>query len=180
MTASAMQEDRKDCLDAGMDDFVSKPTSPQALVEVLAKWLPHSANVQAPGLLSTTTGEPGKLVNNPAPAAPVFDLNALVDRFAGDRKLASRILAAFLAEMPLQLLTLMKAVEEGSIEGVRERAHQIKGASANVGGDALSHVAHEIEMAGRAGDLAMAQARAPCLRRHFALLKEAIETQLNA
>ncbi len=40
MTANAIQGDRSNCLEAGMDDYVSKPVSPQGLAEVLGKWLP--------------------------------------------------------------------------------------------------------------------------------------------
>ncbi|MEI6668652.1 MAG: response regulator [Acidobacteriota bacterium] len=42
MTASAMQGDREGCLQAGMDDYVSKPVAPLALAEVLEKWLPKA------------------------------------------------------------------------------------------------------------------------------------------
>jgi len=38
MTANAMQGDREKCLDAGMDDFVSKPVRRDLIVEVLARW----------------------------------------------------------------------------------------------------------------------------------------------
>ncbi len=41
MTANAMRGDRERCLEAGMNDYVSKPVSPQALVEALNKWLPR-------------------------------------------------------------------------------------------------------------------------------------------
>ena len=40
MTANAMQDDRQRCLDAGMDDFETKPIDPDRLYLTLAKWLP--------------------------------------------------------------------------------------------------------------------------------------------
>jgi CheY-like chemotaxis protein len=39
MTAHAMQGDRGKCLESGMDDYISKPISPKALADILAKWL---------------------------------------------------------------------------------------------------------------------------------------------
>ena len=41
MTAGAMLGDREKCLEAGMNDYVSKPIFPQALSEALDKWLPR-------------------------------------------------------------------------------------------------------------------------------------------
>ncbi|WP_218961415.1 response regulator [Desulfobotulus mexicanus] len=40
MTAGAMQQDRVRCLEAGMDDYISKPVLPEELMHVLTKWLP--------------------------------------------------------------------------------------------------------------------------------------------
>ena len=39
MTANAFDEDRRRCLDAGMDDFMSKPLDPELLYRTLLKWL---------------------------------------------------------------------------------------------------------------------------------------------
>jgi len=40
LTAAAMDENRRDCAAAGMDDYVTKPVSLRTLSDVLSKWLP--------------------------------------------------------------------------------------------------------------------------------------------
>jgi len=39
MTAHAMKEDKEECLEAGMNDYITKPFKPTELYRVLLKWL---------------------------------------------------------------------------------------------------------------------------------------------
>jgi CheY-like chemotaxis protein len=49
MTAHTMKGDRERCLEAGMNGYISKPISPQALAEMLEKWLPKEEDTEKPG-----------------------------------------------------------------------------------------------------------------------------------
>jgi two-component system sensor histidine kinase/response regulator len=53
MTASAMVEDSKRCIQAGMSDFVSKPIDADHLYQTLAKWLPDSETARNPQILKS-------------------------------------------------------------------------------------------------------------------------------
>ncbi len=59
MTANVTVEDRARCLEAGMDDFETKPIDPAHLYLTLAKWLPAGAAVQSTAALETSSGVAG-------------------------------------------------------------------------------------------------------------------------
>jgi HPt (histidine-containing phosphotransfer) domain-containing protein len=83
----------------------------------------------------------------------IFDRASLLDRLSGDEDLCKELLDAFLEDMPIQLDRLNQAAAEGDLGLVKRQAHTIKGASANIGAQALSRVAFEVEMAARDGRL---------------------------
>jgi CheY-like chemotaxis protein/HPt (histidine-containing phosphotransfer) domain-containing protein len=170
MTAGAMQGDREKCLEAGMNDYMSKPIVPQALAEALDKWLPGesaAATKQAGG------GPPEAApVSAGEPETPVFDKAGMMARMMDDGELARTVLGGFLEDIPRQIELLKKFLEAGDVPGSERQAHSIKGASANVGGEALRAAAFEMEKAAKAGDLKSVAARLPELENRFARLKE--------
>ena len=158
MTAHAMQGDRERCLEAGMNDYVTKPVAPQALAEALEKWLPKETagtTDQAP-MTAEGTASVSTLRNS---EAPVFDRAGMMARLMDDEDLARTVTEGFLDDIPRQIEALRGYLEAGDAPGAERQAHTIKGASANVGGEALRAVAFEMEKAGKAGDLDAVEAR---------------------
>jgi PAS domain S-box-containing protein len=178
MTAHAMQGDRERCLEAGMNDYVTKPVSPQALSEALARWLPgedaakptdESAAVQPAEATAAAS------VAEDDPETRVFDRSGTVARLMDDEDLARTVVEGFLEDVPRQIEALRSYLDAGDIEGSVRQVHTIKGASANVGGELLRAAAFEMEKAAKAGDLADVISRLPDLESRFARLKEAMQ-----
>jgi PAS domain S-box-containing protein len=165
MTAHALQGDRERCLEAGMNDYITKPVSPKALARVLEQWLPggneDGASIpRASGLDASV---------------PVFDKDGMVSRLMNDETMAKEIVAIFLDDMPRQIAVLQAQLDAGATAGVERQAHSIRGATLNVGGEALCVVAAGMEAAAKAGDLAGVAARMPELNVRFDRLKAAME-----
>ncbi|MCD6406243.1 MAG: response regulator [Planctomycetes bacterium] len=157
MTAHAMKGDREDCLEAGMNDYISKPLRSEALAEVIAKWAFREKPPQEePSQEKPSQEDSPQESRPPEPAGPeeiAFDRTDLMDRLDGDEEFLREIVAAFIADAPRQIDGLRDALADGDAAEVRRRAHALKGASANISAVWMQRVSLEMEMAGEAGDL---------------------------
>ncbi|MFP4308940.1 MAG: PAS domain S-box protein [Desulfococcaceae bacterium] len=172
MTAGAMREDREKCMEAGMDDYVTKPVKPEELVRVLEKWLPdgggrnledgsRESEVASGEPEDGRTGEAGRTEpetksgkrSTAMDVPPVLDRAALLDRCMDKEDLAREILGIFLDEMPLRIQELRTALDAGDASAAHMAVHSIKGMAANTGAEALRLLAGKMENAIRAGDL---------------------------
>ena len=143
MTARAMPEDREECTSAGMDDYLTKPIELPALVATLKKWLKPAV-------------EKVEKVEKVAPvevALPVFNRVALLSRMMDDEDLAREIIQVFLRELPGEIGRFKELVAAGDLDPIMEQSHKVKGSAANVGGEALSSLAGQMEKAAKTGDL---------------------------
>ena len=149
MTAHITKEARDACMEATMNDYISKPLDPGALADVLKKWLPEKKRVKDVFEKSREDEmEPAEMDGGDV----LFDKAGLLARVMNDMNLAQVLVATFLGDMPQQLADLEDLLNKGDIAGATRQAHSIKGASANVGAVALSQVAAAMETAGKEGE----------------------------
>ena len=176
MTAHAMQGDRERCLQAGMDDYVTKPIEVPALIAALEKWLARKG-----GGSHQRAGESEEMVvlNPRTEEAPVFNRFALMERLMNDEELARAVIETFLEDMPVQIEQLKSDAASGEAVRVERQAHKIKGASGNLGAEALCALALAIELASKAGDLALVGARVAELDGQFGALMHALKSELS-
>jgi signal transduction histidine kinase/DNA-binding response OmpR family regulator len=143
MTALAMKGDRDRCLAAGMNDYMAKPIQPHEVLEAIEKQVSSSEGVAEP-VTPTDTSPPEEVI---------FDKSGLLERLSGDNELLDEVIAVFIDDIPGQLEELEQALDDRDAELVRLKAHRIKGASANIGAQAVRETALEIEHASRDGQL---------------------------
>lgn len=143
MTAHAMKGDRERCLEAGMNDYISKPISFQSLVELLGRWQVLSYKETD---LKTTSSDM-ESSEDPQVSTLVFNRQALVERAMNDEALVGKLISLFLQDIPKQVVALKENIEKGDMDKIKWYAHYIKGSSANIGAIALSTVAADMEQA---------------------------------
>jgi len=143
MTANALKGDREKCIEAGMNDYISKPVDPNELNEVIMRFIKSAS---AAGLSEENINK------DKAKKRVIFDKDGVLKRLMGDEDLVAEILKAFLGDMPGQVSSLEAALDSKDMEAVRRIGHTIKGASANIGAINVTDIAFTIEKAGKAED----------------------------
>jgi HPt (histidine-containing phosphotransfer) domain-containing protein len=138
-----MQGDREKCIQAGMDDYLTKPIQPKALVEAIHKW----TSVKK---VDVDKEQPVSEANK---SQNLINLNDALERCGGDKEFLVEMLSEFLDFSKTQLENIVHAIETQDAQILAREAHSIKGASANLGAEAISKVALELELCGKAQHL---------------------------
>ncbi|PNQ96914.1 hybrid sensor histidine kinase/response regulator (plasmid) [Azospirillum argentinense] len=144
MTAHALEEERRRCLDAGMDDHIAKPVEPHRLVAVLNRWLKPFGRREA--LPVAKAAEMDAVLPD---GLEGFDLAPALARMNGRARTLRRAILDFLdryGDAPVRLEHLRKAGDGPALERF---AHGLRGSAGTVGAMAASAAAAALELAAR-------------------------------
>jgi HPt (histidine-containing phosphotransfer) domain-containing protein len=143
MTASALEEDRRACLDAGMDDYIAKPFDHRRLAELLNA-VPSAPSPSRSVQTETARGIDAAALEDLSVRVGTEALVAIIDLFTRD---ANELLGA-----------LRKDFAREDAARVLRTAHTLKSTAATLGAASLASAAEELEILMRHGDVTSAGA----------------------
>ncbi|GAA6621824.1 response regulator [Scytonema sp. NUACC26] len=142
MTAHAMQGDKEECLNAGMNDYISKPIRPESLAQAFENYRrKHNTPV------TEEESTPTEIL------APAIDARAFqsLKEMIGDDNLLAELLENYLQDARERVQTIRDAIASQDAASLHITAHSLRSISASVGAIQLATLCQQLEAIGRDG-----------------------------
>lgn len=151
LTAHAMKGDDQKCIDAGADDYLTKPIDRRKLAETLGKYMPaaqEDMGSKAVAVDGSAEKAPGSQETGGEDDETIINWEKLIERF-GDEEIIEEILPTYLEDNKEHFEKLSEAMKKSRFEAIDFHAHAIKGAGRNLGTTRLADIASRLEIAGK-------------------------------
>jgi PAS domain S-box-containing protein len=164
MTANALQGDREMCLEAGMDDYVTKPLTQEELAATFSRWIAAGSTGHT---MQKQKGETDSLQS---------DLHQGLRKLTGGGggEALTNLIDLFIKDTTERIEMMRKANEAASLA---QTAHALKGSCGYLGANRLASICEALENIGRAGSIDSADPLLGLLDEEFARVREALEVE---
>jgi two-component system sensor histidine kinase/response regulator len=157
MTAHAIEGVKERCLEAGMDDYITKPLRKIDLLSTVDRWamsrLDSLQEVSSPCDESTRNSRQDRSADTDVHDDIPMDIDRTLEEFEGNKEFLMVVIDGFLEHAGNQIDTIRRALSDGDSEMVMRTAHSMKGGAATLTADKLSGIACELEVIGESGSL---------------------------
>jgi HPt (histidine-containing phosphotransfer) domain-containing protein len=137
LTASTFLDKKKHALYSGMEDFLTKPFTPQQLAAIIQKYSNTWNNTQS---------EPKEANLIESKETLELDADYLINIYGDDKAYAADILSIFIDTIENDLTELFDAIAKAHYQSVKQTAHRIKPSFAMVGLGKLSKLMKDLEI----------------------------------
>lgn len=179
LTAHVAPGFRERCMEAGMDDYVSKPLKRETLYAVVDKW---TFKGKEKGRNSCVGGQAGVPCAGPESEEeedhPPMDLEQALAEFDQDREFLLSLIATFIKNVEGQIVTMRDALARGDARTLRSMAHSIKGGAGNLTAKILAECALRLENLAREGEMGCACEALESIEREFARFRKYVADYL--
>ncbi|MDV6030098.1 MAG: response regulator [Phycisphaera sp. RhM] len=189
MTAAAMKGDRERCLEAGMDDYISKPIDPKELAMVLRRHAPDESPAATKASKEASTNDAtvqpsaaadGEVTPDPQADYEVIDVEHARNRMRGcNDAFLTEIAKVLRDEAAQRVKEIEDALAANDVKVVTRGAHTLKGAAANFGAKPVVELAEQIERLGKDENLAPVPGLLESLKQQVARLDVELEAFVN-
>ncbi len=157
MTANALANDRQACMDAGMNDFISKPVDPRVLYRTILNWLPQRAAAPSPAMgmpkvsLGEAPTEAADARSATLPPLPGIDTAAGLASVRGKVEFYRLLLDEYAAHNADALARFRQALAAGDRPTAARLIHTLKGVAGTLGITSVHRKAAELDQALKEG-----------------------------